>query len=444
MTATPARRAATSCRTATIFTVLILLGSGCASDVRELMPTPAIFQVPAAREIFDTVPAARRSHIVDLLYITDRAPDPTPQPQLPYGQQRSRQIAFGAAEVALLPAMDWQELTHQSLADPRKQPIELRLVSTRELGTYPLEPYPLQRKTGGSARDPIVMEWHRRSNAALQAEVARRLAEAPSGEVMLYVHGFNETFATAAYTAAELCHFFGRTHLCSFFTWPAASTGNPLTSYASTTESAQYSVGHLKKAIRTIARTPGVQRLHLLAHSRGTALLLYALRELSLEAVANGEDPADAFKFGHWVLMSPDIDAQVASQQLEIFASDPDLLTNWHAPVLPRFLHGRLTIYTSPEDRALKLSKFLFRSTDRVGQLKPEDISPATQAYFATTGNVDIIVYEGRRTDPFGHSYFTSNPRVSADLVELVRNGTPPGAPGRPLIRRGKVTWELE
>jgi hypothetical protein len=89
----------------------------------------------------------------------------------------------------------------------------------------------------------------------------------------------------------------------------------------------------------------------------------------------------------------------------------------------------------------LWLSKVLFRSKLRVGELSPDDISDAMKDYFATFGNVDFIVYEGKRTDRYGHSYFTSNPRVSADLVELIRNGTPPGAPGRPLIRSSKITW---
>jgi esterase/lipase superfamily enzyme len=56
---------------------------------------------------------------------------------------------------------------------------------------------------------------------------------------MLYVHGFNETFATAAFTAAELCHFLGRAHVCAFFTWPISTRGNPLITYTSTTESAE-------------------------------------------------------------------------------------------------------------------------------------------------------------------------------------------------------------
>ena len=55
---------------------------------------------------------------------------------------------------------------------------------------------------------------------------------------MVYVHGFNATFATAAFTTAELCHFLGREPVCAFFTWPASCTGNFLISYTSTTESA--------------------------------------------------------------------------------------------------------------------------------------------------------------------------------------------------------------
>jgi esterase/lipase superfamily enzyme len=337
--------------------------------------------------------------------------------------------------------MSWDELQRHSLSAPRDQKIALELGVVEELGRYPAGPYPVEATQDGVRRDPAVLEAHRRSNAALQAEVQRRLRSATSGEVFLYVHGFNETFASAAYTAAELCHFFGRAHVCSFFTWPASSTGNPLTAYTSTTESALYSVGDLKKTIRSLARTPGVEGLHLLAHSRGSALLLSAIRELCIEVIAAGESPGEVLKLENWVLMSPDIDAGVARQQLEIFASDPDMTSHWRSLELPKFLRGRFTIYASPQDRALWLSKILFRSKFRVGELSPDDISDTTQDYFATFGNVDIIVFEGKRTDTFGHSYFESNPRVSADLVELIRNGTGPGEPSRPLIRSGKITW---
>jgi esterase/lipase superfamily enzyme len=106
-------------------------------------------------------------------------------------------------------------------------------------------------------------------------------------------------------------------------------------------------------------------------------------------------------------------------------------------------LQGRLTVYASPEDRALLVSKILFRSRNRVGQLRPEDLSPRTQSYFATLGRVDLISYQGERTDFFGHSYFTSNPEVSSDLIEMIRYGKQLGKPGRELIQTGPVTWKF-
>lgn len=422
-------------------TIAAAMLAGCATQVRELMPTPALYHLPTAEAIFAEVPEERRSDHVDLLFITDRAPDTGPEAELPYGEERSRSLAFGSAQVSLRPEMSWEELKRQSLSDPRKQPIELKLARVKELGSYPTEPYSVQVTAQGVKRDPAILEQHELAEAKLKSEIHKRLRTAPSREVVLYVHGFNETFATAAYTAAELCHFLGRMDVCSFFTWPASSTGGPLTSYISTTESSQYSVGHLKKAIRTLAQTPGVEGLHLLAHSRGTALLLSAARELYLETVAFGESPAEALKLKNIVMLSPDVDVDVASQQLEIVASDPDFATRWHSAVLPKFIEGRFTVYASPGDKALRLSEILFRSRSRVGQLSPEDIPPRVQEFFSKVGNVDVIVYEGERTDRYGHSYFASNPQVSADLIELIRNGTPPGAPGRPLVRSGKIAW---
>ncbi|MCG6861949.1 MAG: alpha/beta hydrolase [Chromatiaceae bacterium] len=423
----------------------ILVISGCAgpSKVHELMPAPARISPHAEAALLGEVPLDRRRDVVDLLYITDRAPvvDPHARYASGYGERRSSALSFGKAQVALLPSTDWETLRAQSLENPRKQQMTLGLAGVTELGSYPPGPYRIRRTPRGMVRDTQVLDQHREANAALKAEVERRLQSAPSGRVILYVHGFNETFATAAYTAAELCHFLGRRDVCSFFTWPASSRGNALFAYARTTESAQYAVGHLKRTIRVLARTPGVEGVQLLAHSRGAAVMLNAVRELSIEAVASGADPAETFKLEQIVLMSPDIDAQVASQQLEVFASDPDLLNNWRSDTLPRFLNGRLTVYASPEDRALKLAQFLFGSRERVGQLTPDEISPQMQDYLASIGVIDLILYEGKRTDAFGHSYFLSKPEVSADLIELVRNGTLPGTPSRPLVKRGPVVW---
>jgi esterase/lipase superfamily enzyme len=427
------------------------LMGGCATGARQLMPTPTLYQLPGGQPVFARAAESqqRRDPNLDLLFITDRAPAPAePQAQTedkrppPYGQERVRHIAFGSAQVRVVPGLDWEALREQSQLAQRTREVDLELGEVRELGAFPEEPYQISAdKNGLLLRDRAELDRHFAAKAKVQGEVQRRLAQAPKREVLLYVHGFNETFATAAYTAAELCHFLGREPVCAFFTWPASSTGAFLTSYTATTESADFAVEHLKKTIRAIATTPGVQGLHILAHSRGTAVALRAVSALALESIAAGKEPVDLYKIDNVVLLSPDIDVDIAGQEITSYVSDPDLVTIWPEGRLPRILKGRLTIYASPEDRALAVSKILFRSRNRVGQLRPEDVPERSQRHFETAGRVDLISYEGKRTDLFGHSYFTTNPRVSSDLIELIRYGKKLGEPGRQLVKTGRVTW---
>jgi hypothetical protein len=106
-------------------------------------------------------------------------------------------------------------------------------------------------------------------------------------------------------------------------------------------------------------------------------------------------------------------------------------------------LRDRLTIYTSPQDRALFVSRILFRSRLRVGGLRAEDIPVSIQRYFEPFNKLDIIIYEGKRTDTFGHSYFTTNPRVSSDVIQLLRYDRKPGEQGRELVKVGPIVWKF-
>jgi esterase/lipase superfamily enzyme len=427
----------------------VLIG-GCATSARQLMPTPTLYQLPGGQPVFDLAADARQNPDLDLLFVTDRAPATPAEVEaqtegsdpLPYGQERGWQILFGSAQVRVAPGLDWTTLREQSRLAERTREVDLELGQVQELGAFPLEPYQIARAADGKVlRDPAELAQHFEAKAGLQDEVQRRLAAAPNKEVLLFVHGFNETFATAAYTAAELCHFLGREQVCAFFTWPASSSGNFLTSYTTTTESAEYAVEHLKKTIRMLGTTPGVEGLQILAHSRGTALTLRAVRNLATETIAAGKEPAALYKIDNLVLLSPDIDVDIAGQEITSYLSDPDLITVWPEGRLPHVLKGRLTIYASPEDRALLISRILFRSRHRVGQLRPEDVPDRIQRYFEIAGRIDLISYEGKRTDVFGHSYFTTNPQVSSDLIELVRYHKQLGEPGRELIKTGRVAW---
>jgi esterase/lipase superfamily enzyme len=407
------------------------------------MPTPLLYQEePGQSRLFSSTAPERRRTNVELFYVTDRGIETDPQSKLPYGGTRATSMAFGTASVEMLPGLTWPELTKQSTVSERTRDVLLELGPVKEIGRFPKEPYDLRQTGPGISHTPEVLRKHETAKAEFQSMLLDQLRKTQNGEVVLYVHGFNETFETAAATMGELCHFFGREHACGIFTWPSSASGNFLISYTSTTESATFAVSHLAKVIQMIAQTPGVKRVNLLAHSRGTALLLSALRDLFIASYAAGIEPLTAFKVNNVVLMAPDIDVEVATQQFQVYTSNPDRITRWPHPYAPRFIEGRWTIYASPQDRALDVSRFLFRSQKRVGQvdldeLRDEDTSSMSKSW----GRLDIIVYHGERTDRFGHAYFLSNPEVSSDLIQLIRYDTKPGEPGRPLKRISLIAW---
>ena len=425
-----------------VFVLGVALVAGCASKGRLLMPTPALYQQePGASALFaDTVPE-RRTPGVKLLFLTDRSPETNPESNQPYGEGRSRSLTFGTAVVEMVPGLSWSDLEYQSRLPERTRDVLLELGRVTEVGRFPQEPYDFKATASGAVRSPTVLKEHRRVKTRFQDLMGEQLRQSPRKEVVLYVHGFNETFASAAFTMGELCHFFGREHVCAIFTWPASASGGALTSYTTTTESATYAVGHLAKTIRMIAQMPGVDGVHLMAHSRGSAVLLNALRELGIESIAAGVEPLKVLKIDNVVLLAPDIDLDIAEQQMQLFVSNPDMITRWSGQRLPRFMRGRWSIYASPQDRALFVSRFLFRSRRRVGQLSLAELTDESTRPYAKWGKMDIIVYQGERTDLFGHAYFATNPRVSSDLIQLIRYGASPGDPRRGLEKIGPVAW---
>ena len=195
--------------------------------------------------------------------------------------------------------------------------------------------------------------------------------------------------------------------------------------------------------VRLLATTPGVEGVQLLAHSRGTALLMNTVRDLLTEAIAAGKEPTDVLHIDNLVLFSPDIDLDLFGQDITGGISDPDMFSVWPSQRIPRGLRGRLTVYSSPQDRALFVSRILFRSRTRVGNVRAEDVPAVAQRYLEPFDKVDVVVYEGKRTDTFGHSYFTTNPRVSSDVIQLLRFRKKPGEPGRELLQVGPIVWKF-
>ena len=202
--------------------VATAIQSGCATY--SMMPTPALYVGKHARPLFTGIDADRRTPPLDLFYVTDRVRATNPNNAQPYTADRARHIAFGSTVVEFGQGISWDTLVAQSASAQRGVAIDLRLGTTAELGRFPDIPYEIERSPTGLSRTPAVIAAHEAAKRGFQAELERRLVGAPRKEVVVFVHGFANTFEDAVLTTGELCHFLGREFVCMVFTWPAGGT----------------------------------------------------------------------------------------------------------------------------------------------------------------------------------------------------------------------------
>jgi len=416
--------------------------AGCATH--PMMPTPVLYTGTTPRPLFVDLPIDERRPSLDLLYITDRAAAEDGD-GLRYTAERSRSMAFGSARIEFGDDVGWDALVRESTTAQRAAPLELKLGPTTEIGRFPAIPYEVTVGPDGVRRIAATVEAYEATKQRLQAEIAGRLALTRRQEVVLFVHGYHTSFESAALTMGELCHFLGRDFVCGIFSWPAGGQRGADFGYDVDRESSEYAVEDLVKTIRIIAGTPGLRRIHLLAHSRGTDTLATALAALSAEAYMLRSSPTGEFHIGNVILIAPDIDGDVALTKIFKVFSDPDLPFGGRpdpGAVIPPSLGFNVTLYVSPDDKALEASSNLFGSIARLGRIEATMLTPAQIEEIAKLRVVDIIQVSGT-SDFFGHSYFTSNPRASADIIALLRYGLRPNEPGRPLEHIAGAFWRV-
>jgi esterase/lipase superfamily enzyme len=188
--------------------------------------------------------------------------------------------------------------------------------------------------------------------------------------------------------------------------------------YIYTLGSTKFTVYHFKQTLRLIASCPEVEKVHILAHSRGTAVTTDTVRELHLEIRGTG-DTQKTLKLGTVVLAAADIDLDVA-------------IARNATERIGRAVE-RSALYISDQDKALGLSHWLFGG-QRLGEIDLKIFDKAELAALRGSHRLQLIDARVKKRGAFGHAYFHANPAVSSDLVLLMRYQLLPGAEhGRPL-----------
>lgn len=173
----------------------------------------------------------------------------------------------------------------------------------------------------------------------------RQALQRNGGEAVVFVHGFNTTYAEGVYRIAQLSHDLELPGVVMHYSWPSAA--QPL-GYVYDRDSALFARDGLEDLLSEV-ETSGARRIVLVAHSMGSALLMETLRQIAIR-----KESRIMNRIGGVILISPDLDVDVFRAQAEAI------------PNLPQ----PFVIFSSRRDRILKLSATLTGQSDRLGTLR--------------------------------------------------------------------------
>jgi esterase/lipase superfamily enzyme len=221
-------------------------------------------------------------------------------------------------------------------------------------------------------------------------------------DVLVYIHGFNQSFETAALDAARLSdglEFRGDTML---FSWPSK---NSLMNYIYDRESALWSRDALEGMLDELIADPSVGRVHLVAHSMGTMVAVEALRQ-----VYDRRGAATTDRFGAIVLASPDID-------IDSFTSSVGRIGS---------LSRKITVLTVANDRALGAMRDMAGGVARVG------IAEKARLEALGLRVIDASDYAG---GGLNHDLFLTNAQVRQTIRRFIADAASPSLTGGSAIQ---------
>jgi len=273
---------------------------------------------------------------------------------------------------------------------------------------------------------------------ALFDDLRARMRESPR-DVLVFIHGFANTFASAMEHAAELRDAYlspmsdpetgelatrGREPLVFAFAWPSDGKlfldDRTRWAYSGDREDARVSgLAMARAALKLFDYLAGLaeeercqQRLHLVAHSMGNWTLRHAVQ--GLVEIAEAEGRGLQRVFDNVFLMASDIEADALEKP------------SWLGPLFD--LARRVHVYHAENDRALGLSEVKPNQGARLGHFGPTRMASLPDRVTA----IDCALVSRTPADgPVRHQYHRLAPEVLRDVRAVLASKPPEEMPGR-------------
>ncbi|MDQ3058318.1 MAG: alpha/beta fold hydrolase [Pseudomonadota bacterium] len=200
--------------------------------------------------------------------------------------------------------------------------------------------------------------------------------------VLVFIHGFNNSFEDAAIRTAQLWVDLGLNGIPAFFSWPSR---NKVMAYTADEATIDYSEKFLEQFLLDLRSQVGpAQPIHLIAHSMGNRALLRVANKVK-----------DKLRFGQIILAAPDVDMDVFRELSSAYSH----------------ISERTTLYVSTKDVPVRFSKEIHH-INRVG-------SPPK---FIRAEGIDTVeVMADRGLLELGHSYFAEFIPTLLDMESLIK-----------------------
>ncbi len=363
--------------------------AGCDAPVF-LMPTPVSFRSGAV-DPFEQAGTTAKGTDVPVLYVTNRGAV-IEKPEPIHTILPSERLRMGVAHVRIGDdTLDWDTLHRLSTSDdPDERPI---------VHLDFLEPMVSLGATEKVTDSPDAQAFFALVNKALESSDSR--------DLLVYVHGSNNTMPRAAAQAAQLRHFTGRRMVVLAFLWPS---GGSILKYFTDVANAAASVDAFVRMIEQLAAHTHADGIDVLAYSAGAQIASPALARLGTpRAGESREQLKQRLRLAQIYFAAPDIDTRRFVQDLGAYVDSVD----------------RVTIAANLNDSALRFANLVHRAS-RAGRPNPTELD-ATQTDFLMEAS-RRLGFDVVRVDPNdipklpvnSHAFWYDDPWVSSDLLGLM------------------------
>ncbi|WP_167080654.1 alpha/beta hydrolase [Massilia aquatica] len=336
-------------RALALIAVSLLLASCATTEVQRLPPIPEIKAAYTDKEVKYPV-----------LYGTSRMPNSA---KTAYLDQRAGRVQYGRVIVTIPKGRMTGSLGENGIFSPRDTRLAI------------------------AAGD---IEFHSQDSfMALAKSQLGAGANPESGYLLVFIHGYNNSFEDAALRAAQLGFDLNvAPNNMMFFSWAANKNYRKYTHDEATADASEI---HLEAFLKTVRAAAGGRKVHIIAHSMGNRPLLRVISRMQVL-------PGEKKPFGQIILAAPDVDRDVFMHYGQNYLKVAE----------------RTTVYLSPFDFAMQLSQDV-HFYPRVGcGNKPQ----------AEIKDIDSIVSFIPEDFP-AHTYVASTLPLLNDVKNLFVNGKP-------------------